>query len=68
MLEKWRGCLSILKVWVGSVKKKELKLESGELDERISIVALAQSPGTYSGLPRYSGVSPRTIDNVKRLE
>jgi hypothetical protein len=37
------------------------------LDERISIVEEWRSRGTYPGLPRYGGVAPRAIDNVKRL-
>ena len=39
-----------------------------ELNVRISIVGETRSPGTYPGLPRYGGVAPPAIDNVKRLE
>jgi len=37
------------------------------LNVQISIVEEWRSPGTYPGLPRYGGVAPRAIDNVKRL-
>jgi hypothetical protein len=62
MQEKWRGGLSYIRGGGWAVSRKR------ELDVQISIVEEWRSRGTYPGLPRYGGVAPIAIDNVKRLE